>query len=90
MSAQSHGFVADAALDEAAFDAVLFEGDSDALQAFGQRIAARPGPIIGVQGLRSDAVAGGQAYGIDRLLAERSVSINTAAAGGNAKLMTIG
>jgi RHH-type proline utilization regulon transcriptional repressor/proline dehydrogenase/delta 1-pyrroline-5-carboxylate dehydrogenase len=90
LPASSHDFVADAALDEAAFDAVLFEGDGDALQTLAQRVAARPGAIASVQGLTPDAVAGGQGYGIDRLLAERSVSINTAAAGGNAKLMSIG
>ena len=31
-----------------------------------------------------------QEYALERLLTERSVSVNTAAAGGNANLMTIG
>jgi RHH-type proline utilization regulon transcriptional repressor/proline dehydrogenase/delta 1-pyrroline-5-carboxylate dehydrogenase len=69
---------------------VLFEGDSDALRLLGGRVAARPGPIVSVQGLSADAVAQGQSYVLDRLLAERSISVNTAAAGGNASLMTIG
>ena len=82
--------VADADIDHAAFDAVLFEGDGDALRELNLRIAARPGPLVGVQGLTPDALAAGEGYVPERLLAERSLSINTAAAGGNASLMTIG
>lgn len=70
--------------------AALFEGDLDALKAFNQRMAAREGPIVLVQGLTPEAIARGKTYRLERLLAERSVSINTAAAGGNASLMTIG
>jgi RHH-type proline utilization regulon transcriptional repressor/proline dehydrogenase/delta 1-pyrroline-5-carboxylate dehydrogenase len=43
-----------------------------------------------VHGLTPDAIAAGAGYVPDRLLAERSISVNTAAAGGNASLMTIG
>src|SRR5690606_11850532 len=70
--------------------AALFEGDLDALKAFNQRMAAREGPIVLVQGLTPEAIARGKTYRLERLLAERSVSINTAAAGGNASLMTSG
>jgi RHH-type proline utilization regulon transcriptional repressor/proline dehydrogenase/delta 1-pyrroline-5-carboxylate dehydrogenase len=49
-------------------------------------LAARPGPIIGMVGLRS----GESGVPLERLVVERSLSINTAAAGGNASLMTIG
>jgi len=80
----------DAGLDEAAYDAVLFEGDGDALRELNRRVAARPGPILSVQGLTPDALAAGTAYVPDRLLTECSLSVNTAAAGGNASLMTIG
>ena len=59
------------------------------LRALNQRIAQRAGPILAVHGLTSDA-GRGAAYAPERLLAERSVSVNTAAAGGNASLMTIG
>ncbi|MFT3721165.1 trifunctional transcriptional regulator/proline dehydrogenase/L-glutamate gamma-semialdehyde dehydrogenase [Pseudorhodoferax sp.] len=84
-------FVAEAALDEAAFDAVLFEGDPDALRALHQRVAAREGPIVPVQGLASADIAAGRArYAGERLVVERCISTNTAAAGGNASLMTIG
>ena len=58
-------------------------------------VAKRPGPIVSVQGVPAGAFAddahdGEQDYALERLLTERSVSVNTAAAGGNANLMTIG
>ncbi|MFT4190172.1 MAG: bifunctional proline dehydrogenase/L-glutamate gamma-semialdehyde dehydrogenase PutA, partial [Comamonas sp.] len=84
-------FVIEAARDEADFDAVLFEGDPDALRALNQRMAVRGGPILPVQGLASGDIASGRArYDGARLVTERSVSTNTAAAGGNASLMAIG
>ncbi|WP_427183422.1 trifunctional transcriptional regulator/proline dehydrogenase/L-glutamate gamma-semialdehyde dehydrogenase [Bordetella bronchialis] len=86
----SVAFMRDEDLETADYQAVLFEGDSDALRLLSGRVAARPGPIVSVQGLSSDAVAQGQSYVLDRLVAERSISVNTAAAGGNASLMTIG
>jgi RHH-type proline utilization regulon transcriptional repressor/proline dehydrogenase/delta 1-pyrroline-5-carboxylate dehydrogenase len=75
------------------YDAVLFEGDSDALQSLVRQIAARGGPIVSVQSVVTGAFdedACGDDYALERLLTERSVSVNTAAAGGNASLMTIG
>ena len=61
--------------------AVLFAGAPDDLMALQQRLAAREGPIVPV------FVA---PYPVDFLLSEVSLSINTAAAGGNASLLTIG
>jgi RHH-type proline utilization regulon transcriptional repressor/proline dehydrogenase/delta 1-pyrroline-5-carboxylate dehydrogenase len=60
-----------------------------------KEVAKRPGPIVSVQGVAAGAFAGGghdggEDYALERLLTERSVSVNTAAAGGNANLMTIG
>ena len=49
-------------------------------------LAQRPGPIVGVTAL----APGDSAVPLERLVIERSLSINTAAAGGNASLMTIG
>jgi RHH-type proline utilization regulon transcriptional repressor/proline dehydrogenase/delta 1-pyrroline-5-carboxylate dehydrogenase len=86
----SVALVTDEDIDTADYQAVLFEGDSDALRLLGRRVVARPGPIVSVQGLSTDATAQGQGYVLDRLVAERSISVNTAAAGGNASLMTIG
>lgn len=79
------------AVDDAAVDAVLFEGDSDALRDLNQQLARRDGPILLPQGLSSEDIASGRGrYALERLVLERSLSINTAAAGGNASLMTIG
>ena len=76
---------------DAAFDAVLFEGDSDELLALVKEVAKRSGPIVSVQGVAARALeSGDEDYALERLLTERSVSVNTAAAGGNANLMTIG
>jgi RHH-type proline utilization regulon transcriptional repressor/proline dehydrogenase/delta 1-pyrroline-5-carboxylate dehydrogenase len=57
-----------------------------ALQAVCTALAQRPGPIVGVTALQPGAVD----IPLERLLIERALSVNTAAAGGNASLMTIG
>ncbi len=77
----------DAAL--AACHALLVEGDGDALRPILQALAASEGPIRSVLVLTSAAVAAGQVYIPDMLLAERSISVNTTAAGGNATLMSL-
>lgn len=81
------------ALDEtrdlSACAAVLFEGDSDALRDLGQEVAALDGPILPVLGRTSAALRQAD-YALDMLVLERAVSVNTAAAGGNASLMAIG
>jgi RHH-type proline utilization regulon transcriptional repressor/proline dehydrogenase/delta 1-pyrroline-5-carboxylate dehydrogenase len=61
----------------------LFDGDGDALLALTARVAERPGPILMVQARGRDG------YRLEWLLEERSVSTNTAAAGGNATLMAM-
>jgi RHH-type transcriptional regulator, proline utilization regulon repressor / proline dehydrogenase / delta 1-pyrroline-5-carboxylate dehydrogenase len=74
-------------LDEAGqFDAVLFEGDNAGLRKVAAWLAERDGPISPLQAASS--INGG--YDLHRLLEERTISINTAAAGGNASLMSIG
>ncbi|WP_127091485.1 trifunctional transcriptional regulator/proline dehydrogenase/L-glutamate gamma-semialdehyde dehydrogenase [Aquabacter cavernae] len=73
----------------AAFDAVLFEGDSDALLTLDGEIAAREGPILAVHGLAAGELAAGADYPLEWLLHEQVVSTNTAAAGGNASLMAL-
>jgi RHH-type proline utilization regulon transcriptional repressor/proline dehydrogenase/delta 1-pyrroline-5-carboxylate dehydrogenase len=72
-------------LRQAACDAVLFDGDASDLTALCQTMAARPGPIIPVHVAQPDG-----SYPLEWLVQERSVSINTTAAGGNAHLMMIG
>ena len=67
------------------FDAVLLHGGADELARVQQVLCERPGPVVAVERLD----AGDAAIPLERLVLERSVSINTAAAGGNASLMTL-
>ena len=59
----------------------MFAGSPEELRALNRRLAARDGPIVPVH------VA---PYPLEFLVDEVSLSVNTAAAGGNASLMTIG
>jgi RHH-type proline utilization regulon transcriptional repressor/proline dehydrogenase/delta 1-pyrroline-5-carboxylate dehydrogenase len=68
------------------FDAVIYHGDADQLRELCKTIAKRAGAIVSVQGF----ARGEDNILLERLLIERSLSVNTAAAGGNASLMTIG
>ena len=68
----------------------LFEGDGDALSRFSVRMARRDGPIVPVFARTAQEIEAGREYPLEFLLRERSVSVNTAAAGGNASLMSIG
>ncbi len=79
-------FAADVLAETAAFDAVIYHGDADQLRELCQQVAAREGAIVSVQGF----ARGESNLLLERLLIERSLSVNTAAAGGNASLMTIG
>jgi RHH-type transcriptional regulator, proline utilization regulon repressor / proline dehydrogenase / delta 1-pyrroline-5-carboxylate dehydrogenase len=72
-------------------DAVLLEGDADKVLALAADLAGRSGPIVPLQAARSADLAGPHnPYREEWLLHERAISINTAAAGGNASLMSIG
>ena len=64
---------------------VLYEGDRDGLIALNRRLADRAGPILVV---RASTIAEDDYARVD-LLEERALSINTAAAGGNASLMSL-
>jgi RHH-type proline utilization regulon transcriptional repressor/proline dehydrogenase/delta 1-pyrroline-5-carboxylate dehydrogenase len=68
------------------FDAVIHHGAPSAWLATAAALAQRPGPIVGLTGL----LPGEDRVPLERLVIERSLSINTAAAGGNASLMLIG
>ncbi|WP_232368840.1 trifunctional transcriptional regulator/proline dehydrogenase/L-glutamate gamma-semialdehyde dehydrogenase [Providencia rettgeri] len=67
-------------------EGVIYHGDCDQLKHVCEAVAKRKGPIISVQGFER----GETNLLIERLVHERSLSVNTAAAGGNASLMTIG
>ncbi len=64
------------------FDAVLACDDANACE-LAAAMAERPGPIVPV-------LSASPEYSLEMLVRERTVSVNTAAAGGNASLMTIG
>lgn len=68
------------------FDAAIYHGDADQLRILCEQIAHIDGPIVSVQGF----ARGETNILLERLLIEHSLSVNTAAAGGNASLMTIG
>ena len=68
-------------VEDATVSAVLFDGGADDLLALGRKMAARDGPIVPIY------VA---PYPQEFLFDEVSLSLNTAAAGGNASLMAIG
>jgi RHH-type proline utilization regulon transcriptional repressor/proline dehydrogenase/delta 1-pyrroline-5-carboxylate dehydrogenase len=68
-------------IDEPHLWVALFAGSADELIALSRRLAERDGPILPVH------VA---PYPMELLFDEISLSLNTAAAGGNASLMTIG
>jgi RHH-type proline utilization regulon transcriptional repressor/proline dehydrogenase/delta 1-pyrroline-5-carboxylate dehydrogenase len=70
-------------------DAVLVLADAARVREWSVRLAQRPGPIVTLQAGEPGARHAG-VYVLERLLVERTVSVNTAAAGGNANLMTIG
>lgn len=67
------------------FDAVLFHGERADAECLAREIIKSRDAIIGVIYLSPGSVA----LPLERLVIERSVSINTTAAGGNASLMTI-
>lgn len=67
-------------------EAVLFDGRPSELLAVNKEVARRHGPILPVVARSSSS----DDYDLDRLVKELSISTNTAAAGGNASLMSIG
>lgn len=73
------------------FAGALIEGDAARVLEINKRIAAMDGPLVLVQAATTEEITKDSgAYCLNWLLEEVSTSINTAAAGGNASLMTIG
>ena len=67
------------------FDAVLHHGTKSQLMKLQNQVALRQGPIIGITHLEPGELD----IPLERFFIERAISINTAAAGGNASLMTM-
>jgi RHH-type proline utilization regulon transcriptional repressor/proline dehydrogenase/delta 1-pyrroline-5-carboxylate dehydrogenase len=72
------------------FDVALTDREGAALVAFLKETARRDGPIVPVHRCSAAALRRGEKPPLDFLVAERALCVNTAAAGGNATLMTIG
>ena len=79
----------DQAIRQAHVSAALFEGDGDELIALAQQLADLSAVVLQPQGRTITELEEGQLYRLERLFVERSLSINTAAAGGNATLMAM-
>jgi len=77
-------------LSASALTFALLEGDEAATAEALRKLANRDGPIVRLQALSSARLAGGEDYDLADLLEECAIATNTAAAGGNASLMTIG
>jgi RHH-type proline utilization regulon transcriptional repressor/proline dehydrogenase/delta 1-pyrroline-5-carboxylate dehydrogenase len=67
--------------DDPHIAAALFGGEEAELRALNRRLAERAGPLVPVHCAP---------YPLEFLFDEISLSVNTAAAGGNASLMAIG
>ncbi len=70
------------------FDAAIVHADDEEIREWSVRLARRDGPIVALLACSP----GERRYGsiaLERLFVERVLSVNTAAAGGNASLMTM-
>lgn len=77
--------------EDGPFAAALLEGRAERIRALNKAIAALDGPLVLVQSATAAEIESDiEAYCLNWLIEEVSTSINTAAAGGNASLMTIG
>src|SRR5699024_5660789 len=72
-------------LEQAEFNVAVHHGSIENLQRLLTRLAERDGVIVPVVALQD----GDTNVPLERLVRERAISINTAAAGGNATLMTM-
>jgi RHH-type transcriptional regulator, proline utilization regulon repressor / proline dehydrogenase / delta 1-pyrroline-5-carboxylate dehydrogenase len=66
------------------------DATGDDLKALARTLADWRGPIVGLQSLTETALSAGEDFALGQLIEEVTVTTNTAAAGGNASLMTIG
>jgi RHH-type proline utilization regulon transcriptional repressor/proline dehydrogenase/delta 1-pyrroline-5-carboxylate dehydrogenase len=73
----------------ATFDLAVIQADPGEVADWSRRLADRTGAVVTLLAC-APGERGAGAYPLELLLVERSVSVNTAAAGGNASLMTIG
>ena len=70
--------------------AVLTDSEGDGLLRDLSDVSVKNGPIVSVFRLSAAQLGAGGAAPLDWLMNERTVTVNTTAAGGNASLMSIG
>jgi RHH-type proline utilization regulon transcriptional repressor/proline dehydrogenase/delta 1-pyrroline-5-carboxylate dehydrogenase len=76
---------------QGAFDVALIAAEPRGdIEAWSRRLAERDGPIVTLHVVDGDAARSAASLPLERLMLERTLSVNTAAAGGNASLMAIG
>ncbi len=73
-----------APLEAPSLAGALIACDAAAVPAALSRLALRAGPIVRLQALTPERLAAGEDYDLALLVEERTIAINTAAAGGNA------
>jgi RHH-type proline utilization regulon transcriptional repressor/proline dehydrogenase/delta 1-pyrroline-5-carboxylate dehydrogenase len=83
---QSIAMAQDWTAETVTFDAALHHGSKTSLAQVIAQLAERKGAIVGIRSL----APGETDIPLEALVIERALSVNTAAAGGNASLMTIG
>jgi RHH-type proline utilization regulon transcriptional repressor/proline dehydrogenase/delta 1-pyrroline-5-carboxylate dehydrogenase len=83
------GLPLERATSGARVQAALTDRRDDALITFARELAAREGEIVSLYRVDADTLRRDEAP-LDLLLSERSLCVNTTAAGGNASLMSIG
>ena len=71
-------------------EAVLTDCEGDALRRLLLDVSRKDGPIASVFSLSAPRFHAGENWPLDWLMNERTVTVNTTAAGGNASLMAIG
>jgi RHH-type transcriptional regulator, proline utilization regulon repressor / proline dehydrogenase / delta 1-pyrroline-5-carboxylate dehydrogenase len=72
------------------FDVVLTDCEGEALLNLSKEVAGKGGPIASIFSVSPARFQAGENWPLDWLLNERTVTVNTTAAGGNASLMSIG
>ncbi|MCA0256401.1 MAG: trifunctional transcriptional regulator/proline dehydrogenase/L-glutamate gamma-semialdehyde dehydrogenase [Proteobacteria bacterium] len=70
--------------------AALVEGDAIRVRTVNEKLASLPGPLVTLHAAHGEDAAKPDGWCLNWLLEEVSTSVNTAAAGGNASLMSIG
>ena len=77
-------------LGAVAIKAALTDCEGDALRRLLLEVSGKGGPIASVFSLSATRFHAGENWPLDWLMNERTVTVNTTAAGGNASLMAIG